>query len=53
MKKSDLISDLIIEGDLKRIKQEPLDNNNKTKPKRSKWFKWFRIIIDFIVDVFS
>ena len=46
-------SDLIIEDNNRNIKQEPLDYKEKARPERSKWFKWFRVIIDFIVDVFS
>jgi hypothetical protein len=45
-------SDLKID-DSDRIKQEPLDQVEDTKRKRSKLLKWFLNIIDTIVTVFS
>jgi len=42
-------SDLIIEGIGDRIKQEPLDQDEGAKRKRSKWLRWLLNIIDSIV----
>ena len=46
-------SDLIIEGNNVKIKEEPLDYNEKPKPKRSKWIRWLLDIIDYIVTTIT
>jgi hypothetical protein len=46
-------SDSIFEDNNGNIKQEPLDHNEETKPKRSKWVRWLLNIFEFIVDLFT
>jgi hypothetical protein len=35
------------------LNQEPLYDSEKTKPKRSKLFRWLRSVIEFIFDLFT
>jgi hypothetical protein len=39
--------------DSDKIKQEPLDHDKVTNPRRSKWLKWFLNIIDTIVTALT
>ena len=46
-------SDSIFEDNDGNIKQEPLDHNEETKPKRSKWVEWLLNTSEFIVNLFT
>jgi len=46
-------SDSTIEDNIEKIKEEPSDNNEETKPKRSKLVRWLLNIFETIVDLFT
>lgn len=48
MKKSDVRDESI-----ENIKQRPFDSEEDPKVRRSKLFRWLRVIFNFITDIFT
>jgi hypothetical protein len=45
----DLKPDLIFEDKREKTEDESFDDNQRSKPERRKWVKWFLKIIDTII----